>query len=68
MTFKFVPASQEELERRGVKPAAVASAADPQPTPSAARRRSRGARGQFAGDDPATPDKNEAWADTPAKE
>lgn len=68
MTFKFVPASQEELERRGVTDASAApSPAAPAPAPG--RRRARGARGQFLGDDPATPTKNEAWAsDTQPKE
>ena len=61
MTFKFVPASPEELARRGVKPAAGAQPPAPQPAP-AARRRARASRGQFAGDNPATPGVNEAWA------
>lgn len=65
MTFKFVPASPEELARRGVKPAAGAQPPAPQPAPQpapAARRRARASRGQFAGDNPATPGVNEAWA------
>ena len=38
------------------------SAADPAPAPpQAERRRARVARGRFRGDDPSTPDVNEAW-------
>lgn len=61
MTFKFVPASPEELARRGVKPAADAQPPAPQLV-LAACCRARASRGQFAGDNPATPGVNEAWA------
>lgn len=53
MTFKFAPATPEELERRK-----GASAPEELVKPA---RRARGKKGQFQADDPSTPDVNEAW-------
>jgi hypothetical protein len=44
----------------GAGRAVVAPEAEPEPKP---RRRARAAKGQFQGDDPATPEVNEAWTD-----
>lgn len=48
MTIKWEPPSEEELAARGI-------------FPDGAPERARLADGKFKGDDPATPDVNEAW-------
>jgi hypothetical protein len=60
MTFKFKPASPEELEQR-------VRASAPAPAKPTARVRARNTKGQLVGDDPSTPE-NEAWVEKPAKE
>jgi len=58
MTFKFVPASEEEIAQRvGAE----------SPTQETVRVRARGKKGQFLQDDPDTPE-NEAWVEKPVKE
>jgi hypothetical protein len=58
MTFKFVPASEEEIAQR------VGAKAPAQET---VRVRARGKKGQFQADDPNTPE-NEAWVEKSVKE
>jgi len=62
MTFKFKPASPEELEQRVGAPVSA-----PAPAKPTVRVRARNAKGQLVADDPSTPD-NEAWVEKPAKE
>jgi hypothetical protein len=59
MTFKFVPASEEEIAQR------VGAKAPAQETVATTRQRARTQKGHFVPDDKGTPDVNEAWVKKP---
>lgn len=54
MSDRFQPPSEEELARRGIGAKTT-------------KVRARNTDGTLKGDDPATPDVNEAWEDKPVK-
>ena len=56
---RFAPPSAEELAARGLDP-------DGNPLKTA-KVRARNSDGTLKGDDPSTPDVNEAWEEAPAK-
>ena len=61
--MKFAPPSAEELAARGLDP-------DGNPLKvwkNTERVRARNSDGTLKGDDPSTPDVNEAWEEAPAK-
>jgi hypothetical protein len=60
MTFQFVPASEEELARRGIGVKAPVEA-----PVATTRQRARTQKGHFVPDDKGTPDVNEAWVKKP---
>jgi hypothetical protein len=57
-------ATGDALLLQGIGKAVPTSSVGPEPEPEPrARRRARAAKGRFQGDDPGTPQVNEAWAD-----
>jgi hypothetical protein len=55
-------ATSDALLLQGLGKAVLAADVEPQPEEKP-RRRARTRKGQFQGDDPTTPEVNEAWAD-----
>jgi hypothetical protein len=62
-TYLLDPETGERVLLERTEPPAPENVPPPEPAPSLehARRRARAERGRFRGDDPATPDVNEAW-------